>query len=52
MAVIAPMSEGVRTDAHQVIEDARYFGKHHADILGADRYIDLASFSTAKQYAC
>ena len=36
--------EGVRTDAHQVIEDARYFGKHHANILGADRHIDTGKF--------
>lgn len=36
--------EGVRTDAHQVIEDARYFGEHHADILGADRYINSGKF--------
>ena len=36
--------EGVRTDAHQVIEDARYFGKHDADVLGADRHINTGEF--------
>ena len=36
--------EGVRTDAHQVIEDARYFGEHDADVLGADRHINSGEF--------
>ena len=26
----------VRTDAHQVVQDARYFGEHGADVFGAD----------------
>ena len=26
----------VRTDAHQVVQDTRYFGEHGADVFGAD----------------
>ena len=36
--------ECVRTDAHQVIEDTRYFGEHDTDVLGADRHINTGKF--------
>ena len=36
--------EGVRADAHQVVEDAGYFRKHGADVFGANGDVDAEQF--------
>ena len=38
--VMAPISRRMRTDANQVIQEARDLVKHHPDVLGAQRHID------------
>lgn len=52
MAIIRANVERVRTDAHQVIEDARYFGEHHADVLGAVGTSIPASFLLPNNMPC